>query len=96
MFRVIRTTPNSGHIVMGAQFNPDHFVGIFNYTVAFLYGFLSHFTQFFPGQMMHAQPQVVASYDEAMNWLSTHMQNHKSNYPNSIPWYEQLDKIIYP
>ncbi|MUK89309.1 hypothetical protein GMD78_13100 [Ornithinibacillus sp. L9] len=94
LFRIIRTSPEKGRVIMGCEYNEFLASYVMNIYVPLIFGYINFFNIFFPNNTLDGD--ILIEIKESKDWLEMFMNEHKKAYPKSIePFYRHFDKYIY-
>lgn len=96
IFRVERRSAMEGHVTMIPELNLEYAAYVINNFIAFIFGYLTFFKILFPEgyQLLEQDPSFCKQYKESIDWLNTNIQQHKKEFPRSLEWRKEIDKII--
>ncbi len=86
---------NKWTVVMGCKFNIDHATYVINQVIPLLFGYLNLFTTFFPKNILDEDKLIYQEYLKVLDWLKLYMKSHQEQNPDSIKYYEEINKLIY-
>lgn len=96
IFRYENISSPERSIIMGCKFNSDNATYIMNQNIPLLFGYLNHYHIFFPKNDLQKDQVINNRYEQMMAWLKLAMDDHKKTFTQSLIWYKDMDKLIYP
>lgn len=93
MFRFESTT-GPRRTSIGCEFNQEYSSAIITQLTALLLGYYKHFEVFFPQNTLNNKDLCL--FNEAVEWMELHIEDHKRANPGSFNLYDDMEKIIYP
>ena len=94
-FRIERTSPAEATSVMIPRFDKKGTL-VINKLIPLLFGYLKFFPIFFPDGFRDSPQELLAKYQNSVNYFKYFMDGFKEKFPESLPLYEYMDKIINP
>jgi hypothetical protein len=94
IFRYERQETGSHRIRMGCEYDHDSATMVMNHVLVLIFSFFNLFPLYFPDNTLTSDSEMAADVSDAVRWLEGVMRVHKEGFPDSLPWYRHMDKIV--
>ncbi len=86
--------PDYKKYINGNYYNEELSNFVYNCFNVLVYGFLNKYAVYFPLNTLEGNNDFHTAYKYILNKCMKYIENHKKNAPNSVNWYNDIDKII--